>query len=119
MAASDKHIGRARCPLCGSDKATVGVSAKGWPYLVAPCCKAQVFARGHESDALIRALLIERAAQAAKPKIENRADLLDAIGGRLDAPVPMPAAPIAAPVETKPAPPAPPKRPAGFGLFGF
>ena len=103
MAASDKHIGRARCPLCGADKATGGVSAKGWPYLIASCCKAQVFARGHESDALIRKLLIEPAAPAPQA-----------------APIaPKPAAPVAAPVETKPAPVAPPKRPAGFGLFGF
>jgi hypothetical protein len=102
MAASDKHIGKARCPLCGSDKATVGLSAKGWPYLIAPCCKAQVFARGHESDAIIRALLIE-----SKP------------AAPASTPAPKPAAVEARPVEATAPPPAPPKRPAGFGLFGF
>ena len=116
MAASDKHLGRARCPLCNGDKATLGVSGKGWPYLVMPCCKAQLFARGHESDALMRALLIERAAPApqAAPGVGHPDD--KTIHGLKPSSVLVPAQ---VKTLTDPAPVAPPKKPAGFGLFGF
>lgn len=64
MAANERRIGAARCPLCGSKKASLGVSAKGLAYLTCNSCNSQTFARSDRSDEALRALHIPEA-QAA------------------------------------------------------
>jgi hypothetical protein len=61
---SEKEIGRCKCPLCKSDKASVRLSAKQLPYIVCNACNAQMFARSDRSDALMRAAIV------AQPAVE-------------------------------------------------
>lgn len=49
-------LGAARCPLCGGT-AHVKLSGSGFAYLAMDCCKAQLFARGPESDQHLRDLI--------------------------------------------------------------
>lgn len=76
-----KRIGKARCPLCGSEGADVGVNVKGRAYIVASCCGSQTFARSAKSDGIIRGLIVERREEATsalnkgfeeKPKEQER-----------------------------------------------
>jgi hypothetical protein len=88
-------IGRCRCPVCSSDRASLRLSCKGLPYILCNTCHIQLFSRSDMSDSLLRALLItEQAATAPAPE-----------------PAPTPAAkPAAAPVPA-PEPEAKPKQP--------
>lgn len=99
MAATDKHIGRGRCPLCNADGAIVGVSTKGLAYLTCGGCKSQTFARGGDSDERIRACINARPAVAEAPDTKPAA--------------PPPPPPPKRPVVTDEPPPPPPKR----GIF--
>lgn len=81
-------IGACRCPVCGSTKASLRLSAKQLSYVHCNTCHCQCFSRSDVSDTKMRGLLI---AEEAKPELEVK-----------------PAAPIAAPT------PAPAK--AGWGM---
>jgi hypothetical protein len=94
-----ERIGRARCPVCGHDQATLSLSKKRLAYVTCPVpreggCGQQTFARSDASDLKLRELLIVDPAPAPEPD-----------------PAPAPA----------PAPEAPPAAPSrGFlDLFGF
>ena len=87
-------IGRCSCPVCGSDKASLRLSAKQLSYVHCNTCHFQGFARSDHSDGKLRALLIAE-----------------------------PIAPAPAALDAKPAAPAPtpaaPKRASwGFGMAG-
>lgn len=102
-----EDIRAARCPLCGG-AAALRLSANGLTYLAMDCCKAQLFARGGDSDELLRAL--PDAAVKAPP------------AEPAPAPTPKPPEPAAKPpVPTPTTPkapePTPPKRSMGWGLF--
>jgi len=59
-------IGKGKCPLCGSLKATVSLTKKKLACLTCAACSCQVFARSERSDEKLRSL-IEGAAQPPKP----------------------------------------------------
>lgn len=61
-------IGRARCPLCSSDRARLTLAKSELPVLTCNGCNLQVFARSTNSDARMRALVIEPAASPAAPE---------------------------------------------------
>ena len=85
-------IGRCTCPVCGSDKASLRLSAKQLSYLHCNSCHLQAFARSDHSDGKLRSLLIA------------------------DAPS-TPAVAIVVPATSPMPPPAAPKR-SGWGLLG-
>lgn len=67
MTERSNEIGRCRCPVCGSPKASVRVSAKQLAYIVCDACNVQAFARSDRSDELIRSRLEVAATAAAAP----------------------------------------------------
>ncbi|MFZ4756698.1 MAG: hypothetical protein ACOYLX_00860 [Burkholderiaceae bacterium] len=92
-----QRIGRARCPLCGSEQAWLGASSKRLAYVTCPepskgGCGQQTFARSDRSDAALRALHIVEPTD------------------------PPPTAPPPAP---DPAPADPPPARSPFSIFGF
>lgn len=79
-------IGRCTCPVCGSAKASLRLSAKQLSYVHCNTCHFQGFARSDHSDGKLRSLLIaddEPAAPIAAPPVATAA-----------APVLVPAAPV-------------------------
>lgn len=59
MTAERKNeIGRARCPVCRSDRAHLRVSAKELAYTTCNACNSQCFARSEISDTHLRGALI-------------------------------------------------------------
>lgn len=106
----DNVIGRCRCPVCGSTRASLRVSAKQLAYVVCNGCNVQVFARSDASDEKLRALKVadEPAAEPAPPV------------PAAPAPAPKPPTPPAPPpgqaAAPPPQPPAPPKR-LGWGMM--
>ncbi|MBN9407620.1 MAG: hypothetical protein J0H69_00595 [Burkholderiales bacterium] len=58
-----EEIGAAKCPLCGG-RARVSLAKSQLTVMTMNCCKAQLFARGSESDLHIRALLLPKDAPA-------------------------------------------------------
>jgi hypothetical protein len=95
-AVRENEIGRARCPICSTDRARLRVSAKSLAYITCDSCNAQVFARSDRSDEKLRALHVKEAAPAVSAVIEQAA--------------PAPAAP-AKPATVEP------KRGLGWGVF--
>lgn len=63
-AARENEIGRARCPICSTDRARLRVSGKSLAYICCDTCNVQVFARSDRSDEKLRALHIKEAAPA-------------------------------------------------------
>lgn len=62
------EIGRARCPTCDSNKASLRVSAKQLAYITCNTCNCQVFSRSDRSDELLRKRLeAEAAPEPAAP----------------------------------------------------
>lgn len=67
MAAEKKEvvvIGRCSCPVCGSVKASLRLSAKQLSYIHCNACHFQGFARSDHSDGKLRAMLIAEPAAA-------------------------------------------------------
>ncbi|MBP6899517.1 MAG: hypothetical protein KBC73_05480 [Burkholderiaceae bacterium] len=62
-----ERIGRARCPLCQSDRARLSLAKSGLSCLTCDACNAQVFARSGTSDDHLRARHIPDAAPAPAP----------------------------------------------------
>lgn len=60
----ENEIGRARCPICSTDRARLRVSAKSLAYINCDSCNAQVFARSDRSDEKLRSMHIKEAAPA-------------------------------------------------------
>lgn len=118
MAAPDRRIGAARCPLCGSKKASLGVSAKGLAYLTCNACNSQTFARSDRSDEALRRLHVPEPQAAPFPHPlnateEDRAAIKQAADDR-KAEAAKPPAPIPAPTPA----PQPKARPSwGLGAF--
>ena len=78
-------IGRCSCPVCGSDKASLRLSAKQLAYVHCNTCHFQGFARSDHSDGKLRALLI---AEPIAPEPSSKP-----AGAIAPAPTPTPAAP--------------------------
>lgn len=72
-AARENEIGRARCPICSTDRARLRVSSKSLAYITCDTCNAQVFARSDRSDEKLRALHIKEAQPAASAVVEQPA----------------------------------------------
>jgi hypothetical protein len=53
------EVGHCRCPVCGSKKARLRVSAKSLAYIVCSACQMQCFARSDQSDERLRAMLVK------------------------------------------------------------
>lgn len=68
--AADNVIGRCKCPVCSSTRASLRVSAKQLAYVVCNACNAQVFARSDTSDEKLRALLVSDPAPGPAPAPE-------------------------------------------------
>lgn len=62
-----EQIGKARCPLCASEKATLSLSKKGLACLTCMGCSCQIFARSERSDEKLRALAIGAKPPEAPP----------------------------------------------------
>lgn len=60
-------IGRCRCPVCASDKASLRLSAKQLAYVHCNACHFQGFSRSDHSDAKLRALLLAEPVQLLAP----------------------------------------------------
>lgn len=80
-----ERIGRARCPVCAFERASLSVSRKGLSYVTCPVprdggCGQQTFARSDASDARLRALHLadEAPVDAADAALESRARALEA-----------------------------------------
>lgn len=58
MAARANALGRGRCPLCDSKRASLSFSVKNLACLTCNTCNSQVFARSDRSDDLLRALIL-------------------------------------------------------------
>jgi hypothetical protein len=69
-APKENEIGRCRCPVCESDKASLRVSAKQLAYVTCNTCNTQIFARSDRSDSMLRGRLVK--AEAA-PVVEPEA----------------------------------------------
>jgi hypothetical protein len=110
-----EKIGRCRCPVCKSDRASLTLAKSRLSVLTCNGCNFQGFARSDKSDELLRARLIPEDAPAAPAPAPVRET----------PPVPVRTGPApinpAAPVRTAPAEPAPvqaAERPSwGLGAF--
>ncbi len=69
MAREVQEIGLCTCPVCGSAKAKLRVSAAQLAYVTCNSCNTQVFARSDNSDSRLRALAI-KAAPAPAPEVK-------------------------------------------------
>ena len=76
-------IGACKCPVCGSDKASLRLSAKQLSYVHCNTCHIQCFSRSDVSDTKLRGLLI-----AAKPEPELEQQLPAAAAPIVAAPAP-------------------------------
>lgn len=83
-----EKIGRAKCPVCSSERARLSLSKAGLACLTCDHCNLQAFARSGNSDERLRALHVadkpatEPAPQPAAPPAPRK----------LEAPAPAPAA---------------------------
>lgn len=66
-----EQIGRCKCPVCGSTRASLRLSAKQLSYLTCNACNFQGFARSDASDEKLRALLVAEPTPAAEPAPET------------------------------------------------
>lgn len=84
-----EEIGKAKCPLCSSPRATVKLSTRGLACLTCLGCSCQIFARSERSDEALRACIVgaKPAAAAAAPAAPEVKD-----GVREGEPAPVPAA---------------------------
>jgi len=97
-----ENIRDARCPLCGG-AASLRLSANGLTYLAMDCCKAQLFARGGDSDELLRALPAVAAPPPAEPAPAPAPKPIEPPAAKAPAPIPsIPKAPAPAPAPAKP-----------------
>lgn len=109
--AGENVIGRCKCPVCGSTRASLRVSAKQLAYVVSNCCNSQTFARSDESDAHLRALLVK--AEPAAPVAAQEPEKPPAVATVPPAhKKPALAQPDAAPVQAPPKPEG-----TGWGIF--
>jgi hypothetical protein len=107
-----EKIGRCRCPVCKSDRASLTLAKSRLSVLTCNGCNFQGFARSDKSDELLRARLIPEGSPAPEPVRETP-------------PVPVRTGPAPinppAPVRTAPADPTPVQaaaRPAwGLGAY--
>lgn len=69
---ASEAIGRMKCPVCGSKRARVAVSAKGLCCVTCNACHMQLFCRSNYSDTLVRQSMTPedrvREIDAAAPK---------------------------------------------------
>lgn len=65
----ENEIGKCKCPLCFSTKASLRVSAKQLAYIHCDTCHVQVFARSDRSDELARNLAIKEPEPAPAPVV--------------------------------------------------
>jgi hypothetical protein len=99
---ADNIIGRCRCPVCQSDKASLRVSTRQLAYVLCNVCNLQAFARSDNSDSRLRALhLADESAAAPAPAPEPVATPTPKPAAKPAAPVP---APAPAEIKTTPAP---------------
>ena len=57
--ARDNVLGRCRCPVCASERASLRLSEKQLTYVVCNACNLQAFARSDRSADKLRALLLD------------------------------------------------------------
>lgn len=98
-------IGRCKCPVCSSTRASLRLSGKSLSYVVCNACNVQVFARSDVSDEKLRALLLERDGQETPP------------AAPAPAPVPTPQPKAPEPVAAPPSPAPAPSGGLGWGFF--
>ena len=79
-------IGACKCPVCGSDKASLRLSTKQLAYLHCNTCHCQCFSRSDVSDSKLRGLLI------AKPEPELGLPVATVPAALIAAPAPAKAA---------------------------
>lgn len=75
MAREVQEIGLCTCPVCGSAKAKLRLSASLLAYVTCNVCNVQIFARSENSDSRLRALAIKaapapEAAPAPAPEVK-------------------------------------------------